>query len=137
MYIFEDCTSEMYLNFESLNIMLLCVFGLLILIISNHFIVLYLGLELQSLAIYILCCLKRYSNKSVEAGLKYFIYGSYASLVLLLGISYIYLIFGTLNYNDINLLINLWDINNSILLHLALICILIGFLFKLAIAPFH
>jgi len=137
MYILEDYTSEMYLNFESLNMMLLCVLGLLILIISNHFIVLYLGLELQSLAIYILCCLKRHSNKSVEAGFKYFIYGSYASLVLLLGISYIYLIFGTLNYNDINLLINLWDINNSILLHLALICILIGFLFKLAIAPFH
>jgi NADH-quinone oxidoreductase subunit N len=133
----EDINSEIFLNFESLYLILLCIFGIIILVSSNNLFVLYLGIELQSLALYILCCLKRYSNKSVEAGLKYFIYGSYASLILLLGISLIYLIFGSLNFNDINLIINTLNYNNNILLHVSLICILIGFFFKLAIAPFH
>jgi NADH-quinone oxidoreductase subunit N len=116
---------------------LLCILGIIIFVSCNNLFVLYLGIELQSLALYILCCLKRYSNKSVEAGLKYFIYGSYASLVLLLGISFLYLTFGTLNLNDINLLINTLSSNDNIFLHAGLVCILIGFLFKLAVSPFH
>src|SRR4051812_13916096 len=114
MYMLEDINSEIFLNFESLYLILLCIFGIIILVSSNNLFVLYLGVELQSLALYILCCLKRYSNKSVEAGLKYFIYGSYASLILLLGISFIYLIFGSLNFNDINLIINTLNYDDNI-----------------------
>jgi len=137
MVLLEDKNSEIFLNFELLMLILLCMFGILIIISSNNLFILYLGIELQSLSIYILCCLKRYSNKSLECGLKYFIFGSYASLILLLGISFIYLIFGTLNFNEINLLINTFNYDNNLLLHLGLICILLGFFFKLAIAPFH
>jgi len=138
MYMLEDKDSEIFLNFEFLSLILLCVLGIIIFVSSNNLFVLYLGIELQSLALYILCCLKRYSNKSVEAGLKYFIYGSYASLVLLLGISFLYLTFGTLNLNDINLLINTFSSNDdNIFLHVGLVCILIGFFFKLAVSPFH
>lgn len=137
MFMLEDKNSEIFLNFELLILILLCMFGILIIISSNNLFVLYLGIELQSLSIYILCCLKRYSNKSLECGLKYFIFGSYASLILLWGISFIYLIFGTLNFNELNLLINTFNYNNNLLLHLGLICIIVGFFFKLAIAPFH
>jgi len=129
MYLLEDKNSELVLSFETYLLILLCMSGLLIIMVSNNFFVLYLGIELQSLAIYILCCFKRFSNKSVEAGLKYFIYGSFASLLLLLGISYIYLLSGSLSFNDLNLLINLDNIDNHILLHLSLICILIGLFF--------
>lgn len=137
IYMLEDKDSEIFLNFELLSLILLCVLGIIIFISSNNLFVLYLGIELQSLALYILCCLKRYSNKSVEAGLKYFIFGSYASLVLLLGVSFLYLVFGTLNLNDLNLLISTTNLNDNIFLNVGLICILIGFFFKLAVCPFH
>jgi NADH-quinone oxidoreductase subunit N len=95
--------------------------------------------ELQSLAIYILCSLKRHSNKSLEAGFKYFLYGSFSSAVMLFGISFLYGVFGSLNLNDISLLISISDYDefNNLLLHTGLILLLVGFLFKLAVFPFH
>lgn len=139
MYLLEDKDSEIFLNFEFLSIVLLCMSGILIFLSSNNLFVMYLGIELQSLATYILCCWKRFSIKSVEAGLKYFIYGSFASLILLLGISLIFLFLGTLNFNELNELIHTAkNTNDSLwLLHLGLIFILVGFFFKLAVAPFH
>ena len=65
----------------------------------------YLALELQSLSLYTLACLKRYSNLSVEAGLKYFIYGSFASGILLFGISLLYGSLGVTEFNHIYLLL--------------------------------
>lgn len=137
IYLLESKYSEIYLNFENFSLILLCLAGIFIFLHSNHLFVLYLGIELQSLSLYILCCLKQYSNKSLEAGLKYFIYGSFSSLILLFGISLIYFLFGCLGLNDVNLLIiTLIDEDNPIL-HIGLICILSGFLFKLAVFPFH
>lgn len=137
MYFLEDKYSEIFLNFETYTLMLLSVIGLLVILNSNHMFILYVGVELQSLSIYILCCLNRYSIKSVEAGLKYFIFGSYASLTLLLGISFLFLTLGTLNYNDLNTIFNSSDFKDNLLVHFALINLLIGLFFKLAIAPFH
>lgn len=139
MYVYSSKNDEVLLNFENMSIIFLCAFGILIFITSNHLFVMYLGIELQSLALYILCCLKRFSNKSLEAGFKYYLYGSFSSAILLFGISLLFCIFGTLNYNDVCFLINVTDFIgiNNMLLHFGLICILIGFLFKLAIFPFH
>lgn len=137
MYILQNKNSEIFLNFENFSLILLCLAGIFIFLNSNHLFVLYLGIELQSLSLYILCCLKQYSNKSLEAGLKYFIYGSFSSLILLFGVSLIYFLFGCLNLNDINLLIITIINEDNIILHIGLICILIGFLFKLAVFPFH
>lgn len=137
MFTLQNKHSEIYLNFENFSLILLCLAGIFIFLNSNHLFVLYLGIELQSLSLYILCCLKQYSNKSLEAGLKYFIYGSFSSLILLFGISLIYFLFGCLNLNDVNLLIVTLISEDNIILHIGLICILIGFLFKLAVFPFH
>lgn len=139
MFLIDNKKSEINLNFDSLCLILLCVIGILLFLTTNNLFVLYLGIELQSLALYILCCLKRYSNKSLEAGFKYYLYGSFSSAILLFGISLLYGTLGCLELNDIYILINIanFEGNSYILLQLALICILIGFLFKLAVFPFH
>src|SRR3546814_5386055 len=78
---------EKFQIFEFPIIVLLSVLGMFILISSNDLIVLYLAIELQSFCFYILSALKKYSNLSIEAALKYFIQGSFSSAMLLFGIS--------------------------------------------------
>lgn len=138
-YLLDNKNSEIPLTIENLLLILLCTMGILILMTSNHLFVLYLGFELQSLSLYILCSLKRYSNKSLEAGFKYYLYGSFSSALLLLGISFIYLVMGTLNFNDIFLTVSIIEFTGStkVLLHMGLTFIFVSFLFKLAVFPFH
>jgi len=78
---------EKYASYELLIILLLCIEGMFLLSLANDFIVMYMALELQSLSLYLLASLKRYSNLSIEAGLKYFVYGSFASGMILYGIT--------------------------------------------------
>lgn len=80
---------------------MLCIQGMFLLIVANDLFIIYLALELQSLSLYILASLKRYSNLSIEAGLKYFILGSFASSLLLYGVSLVYGFAGTTNLSDI------------------------------------
>jgi len=110
-----------------------------ILISANDFIVFYLALELQSFCFYILASLKRYSNLSIEAALKYFILGSFSSGVFLFGISLLYAFYGTINFTEINQLIFFSDIyfNYFSVATFGLFFISVGLLFKLAIFPFH
>src|ERR1700678_1661637 len=113
---------------------------MLIVLSSNDFFLLFLGLEVQSLVFYILAGLKRYSNISIEASLKYFIVGSFSSCVMLFGISILYGFLGTLNFfliecfviSDVNLFLQ-----DKFYLIFGIFLILVGLLFKLAIFPFH
>lgn len=99
---------------------------------------LYLFLELQSLALYVLVCLRRNSNIASEISLKYFIYGSFASCILLYGISIIYGCFGTLNFNDISILVKLSAFNYlPYVSFIGFILIICGLFFKLGVVPFH
>lgn len=130
------------INSYEINIlMLIALLGLMLLISSNHFITLYLSIELQSLSFYILTSTQKKSVLSVEAGLKYFILGSIASGFILYGCSIIYAIIGSLNFNHIFLtLSNINFIDNiDILISLSygFIFILIGLVFKIGAAPFH
>lgn len=93
--------NENFISFELPILMLLCLQGMFLLISSNDLFITYLAIELQSLSLYILASLKRYSNLSIEAGLKYFILGSFASGLLLYGISLVYGFVGSTNYNNI------------------------------------
>lgn len=129
---------ERYLNLELPVLILLCIEGMFLLLISNNLFLIYLAIELQSLSLYILASIKRYSNLSIEAGLKYFIFGSFASGLLLFGISLIYGFAGSTNLNELYYLLylsNLNDISVGILFGYTLI--LIGLLFKLGLVPFH
>jgi proton-translocating NADH-quinone oxidoreductase chain N len=131
--------------FEYFILILFSVFGLLCFIASFDLISMYISLEVQSLAFYILASLKRDSAFSTEAGLKYFILGAFSSGILLLGISFIYGVVGTTNFESLgkffigfdflNFSNDIFNINNRIIL--GLICIFCGILFKLTAAPFH
>jgi len=130
------------INAYEINIlMLISLLGLMVLVSSNHFITLYLAIELQSLSFYILTSTQKKSILSIEAGLKYFILGSIASGFILFGSSILYVIAGSLNFNNIFLLLSninyLENINLLISISYGLIFILVGILFKIGAAPFH
>jgi NADH-quinone oxidoreductase subunit N len=128
-------------SYEITILMLISLLGLMVLISSNHFITLYLAIELQSLSFYILTASQKKSILSVEAALKYFILGSIASGFILYGSSILYVITGSLNFNNIFLFLsNINYLNNTDLLLgilYGLIFIVIGILFKIGAAPFH
>ncbi len=130
---------EKFQVFEYPIIVLLSVLGMFILISANDLMVIYLAIELQSFCFYILSALKKYSNLSIEAALKYFIQGSYSSALLLFGISLIYGHFGTVNFIIINNLIFTTDLYSSFdhLFIFGLLFLTLGILFKLGVVPFH
>ena len=126
--------------YEFIFLYVLSCFGMLLLMISYDFIVVYLCIELQSLCFYIMIAIQRKKNKAVEAGLKYFVLGSFSSTVFLLGIGFIYGATGVTNFKDLSLLLN-FSINffspSDAFFYFGLFLIFIGFFFKLSIAPFH
>lgn len=127
--------------FEFYSIFLLSVFGLLFMINSYDLVLFYLVMETQALCFYILASINRNSIFSIEAGLKYFISGSFISGLYLLGCSFIYGSLGTLNLNHIDLLLSSGsqsfdEVFKNFLL-IGIIIITSTFLFKISCAPFH
>ena len=99
---------------------------------SNDFLYFYLAVEMQSLCFYVLASFQRNSEFSTEAGLKYFVFGAVISGILLLGLSLIYISFGTLNFDSIYSLAH-----ENIFLFLGILFLFITFLFKVGAVPFH
>ena len=126
---------KLYL-FEYPVLILFSILGMLVMLSSNDFITLYLGLELQSLSLYVLAAIKKDSLKSSEAGLKYFILGALASGFFLFGVSLLFGITGTTSFTMLSTNL-LSPENNSLLLILSIVLILSSIAFKLSIAPFH
>jgi len=89
-------------NFEYCIIILASIFGFLLLCCANDFITVYLAIELQGLAFYVLAAFKKSSNFSIESGVKYFILGSLSTAFFLLGVTYIYGFSGSLFLTDLN-----------------------------------
>jgi len=109
------------------------VLGMMIMISSNDLIVFYMGLELQSLALYVLATFNRDQIKSSEAGLKYFILSALSSGLLLYGCSLIYGFTGSTNFNFIANQLN----SNEYALTFGIVFILVGLAFKISAVPFH
>nr|YP_010241709.1 NADH dehydrogenase subunit 2 [Rhizosolenia setigera]QTI82397.1 NADH dehydrogenase subunit 2 [Rhizosolenia setigera]WAQ69960.1 NADH dehydrogenase subunit 2 [Rhizosolenia setigera]WAQ69996.1 NADH dehydrogenase subunit 2 [Rhizosolenia setigera]WAQ70032.1 NADH dehydrogenase subunit 2 [Rhizosolenia setigera]WAQ70068.1 NADH dehydrogenase subunit 2 [Rhizosolenia setigera] len=124
-------------NFEYFIIKLLAILGFLILCSSNDLITTYLAIELQSLSFYVMASIKKSSSFSVDAGLKYFILGSFSSAILLLGSSFIYGSTGTINFEDLKSLFYFQNFTELNMLNLGLIFFIISLFFKLSIAPVH
>lgn len=132
-------------QFEYMIVILISILGFFLLCSANELITAYLAIELQSLSFYIMASFKKNSSFSVEAGLKYFVLGSFSSALLLFGFSILYGVLGTLNFEDFKLLFSTYvpgsvmlDTQyNPMLLKLGLILILISLFFKLAVAPLH
>ena len=93
-------------SLEFIIFILLSLGSFFILIHSMHFILLYIILELQSILISILICINKYNRYAIEASIKYFILGSFSSLILLFGISILYGLTGLLTIDDLNLFLD-------------------------------
>ena len=109
------------------------VLGMMIMISSNDLIVFYMGLELQSLALYVLATFNRDQLKSSEAGLKYFVLSALSSGLLLYGCSLIYGFTGSTNFNVIATQFDA----NEYALTFGIVFILVGLAFKISAVPFH
>tara|TARA_Y100000817_G_scaffold127984_1_gene100346 strand:- start:359 stop:1774 length:1416 start_codon:yes stop_codon:yes gene_type:complete len=137
--IFVLITSSKFLKIYKLfnieyPILILCsILGMMVMISSNDLIVFYIGLELQSLSLYVLAAFNRDQIKSSEAGLKYFVLSALSSGLLLYGCSLIYGFSGTTNFDQISILMN----NDQYGLTFGIVFILVGLAFKISAVPFH
>jgi len=127
--------SERFDKFEFPVLIVLCSLGMLLMISANDMLGLYLGLELQSLAIYVLAAFNRDSLRSTEAGLKYFVLGALSSGMLLYGISLVYGYTGHTGFNAIAAA--LAGSERQLGLVFGLVFVLAGLAFKISAVPFH
>ncbi len=122
------------LRFEYPLLITLAVVGMMVMVSAGDLMSLYMGLELQSLALYVVASLRRDSVKSTEAGLKYFVLGALSSGLLLYGASLTYGFAGTTSFAGI---IEATDGGVSLGLLFGLVFLSAGFAFKVSAAPFH
>ena len=130
---FDYLAVEKQQKFEYPILILLSTTGMLMLISAADLIALYLGLELMSLALYVVAAINRDSTRSSEAGLKYFILGALSSGMLLYGASLVYGFTGTVTFTGIAKAAS----PDSIGLILGLVFLFAGFCFKVSAVPFH
>ncbi|MGL4541524.1 MAG: NADH-quinone oxidoreductase subunit NuoN [Polymorphobacter sp.] len=129
----KDTTSA---RFEYPVLLTLGVTGMCMMVSANDMLSLYVGLELQSLAAYVLAAFNRNETRSSEAGLKYFVLGALASGILLYGISLVYGFSGTTNFSALGAtLVGGPSRNLGVLI--GLVFILSGLAFKISAVPFH
>ena len=127
---------EQMARFEFPVLMLFATLGMLAMISANDLISLYLGLELQSLSLYVVAAFQRDSLRSTEAGLKYFVLGALSSGMLLYGASMIYGFAGTTGFTGLaSALTN--AASAPIGLIIGLVFVLAGLAFKVSAVPFH
>jgi NADH-quinone oxidoreductase subunit N len=109
--------------------------GMSVMVSATSLISLYVGLELQSLAAYVLASYRRTDERSAEAGLKYFVLGALASGILLYGISLLYGFTGTANFNGLAAAFGRGAPSLGLLF--GLVFVLAGLAFKASVVPFH
>ncbi len=123
------------MKFEYPVLMALSVTGMMMMVSAHDLIVLYMGLELQSLALYVIAAFRRDSLRSTEAGLKYFVLGALSSGLLLYGCSLVYGTTGTTEFAGISAAVGAGEISLGLLIGLVFLCT--GMAFKVSAAPFH
>jgi len=137
--IFVMLSSSKYIQINKISkieypILILCsILGMMVMISSNDLIVFYMGLELQSLALYVLATYNRDQLKSSEAGLKYFVLSALSSGLLLYGCSLVYGFSGSTNFDIISNQLN----SEEYVLTFGIVFILVGLAFKISAVPFH
>jgi NADH-quinone oxidoreductase subunit N len=122
-------------KFEFPVLVLLATTGMLMMISANDLIALYVGLELQSLALYVVAAFQRDSARSSEAGLKYFVLGALSSGMLLYGASLVYGFTGSTDFADIAAAVQPSGANIGLIF--GLVFLMAGFSFKISAVPFH
>ncbi len=126
--------SERLERFEFPILIVISTLGMMMMISANDLISLYMGIELQSLALYVLAAYNRDSQRSTEAGLKYFVLGALSSGLLLYGCSLIYGFTGTTNFTVLGDVVGQ---GGNVGLTIGLTFLLAGLVFKISAVPFH
>ncbi|MES2629693.1 MAG: NADH-quinone oxidoreductase subunit N [Bacteroidota bacterium] len=126
----EDSSADLF------ALMLFALVGGICLVSYNHLAVLFIGIEILSIPLYILAGSNRNKLASNEAGMKYFLMGAFTSGFLLMGIALVFVATGTFHLNEITQAISAGVENEGILM-VGILLILSGFLFKVAAVPFH
>ena len=122
-------------KFEYSMLVLLATLGMMVMVSANDLMTLYVGLELQSLALYVVAALRRDDPKAIEAGLKYFVLGALSSGMLLYGAS---LVYGFTGLTQLDQIVGaIAGANRSIGLIFGMVFLLAGLAFKIAAVPFH
>ena len=127
--------AEKFDKFEYPVLIMLSTLGMMLMISADNMLTLYLGLELQSLAIYVLAAINRDSLRSTEAGLKYFVLGALSSGMLLYGISLVYGYTGNTGFQEIAAALT--GSERQLGLVFGLVFVLAGLAFKISAVPFH
>ena len=131
----EFARREKFDMFEFPVLVLLATLGMMLMVAANNLLALYMGLELQSLALYVVAAIDRDNTKSSEAGLKYFVLGALSSGMLLYGISLVYGFTGQIGFDAIAQALTGADRQVGLLF--GLVFILAGLAFKISAVPFH
>ncbi len=129
--------AEGFERFEYPVLILLATVGMMMMISANDLLSLYMGIELQSLPLYVLAAFKRDSNRATEAGLKYFVLGALSSGMLLYGCSMIYGFSGTTNFTVLADLYAGGEQAPSIGIIVGIVFLTAGLAFKASAVPFH
>jgi len=122
-------------RFELPVLMLIATLGMMLMVSAGSFLSLYMGLELQSLALYVLAAFNRDHLRSTEAGLKYFVLGALSSGMLLYGISLIYGFTGSVSFAAIATVVHQSGLSLGLLF--GLVFLVSGLAFKVSAVPFH
>lgn len=132
----KSLTSEDIAQYEYPILILFAVLGMMVMVSANDLISLFMGLELQSLSLYVLTTLRRDDAKASEAGMKYFVLGALSTSLLLYGCSLIYGYTGTTNFDVIaQVLKGIHDVPLSMMF--GLVFLMAGLVFKISAVPFH
>lgn len=121
---------------EYLFLLLNASVGMIILVMSNDLIVMFIGIEMMSLCLYMLIALSNEQRLSKEAAFKYFILGSFASAIFLYGVAFLYGATGTTYINQL-VEVAAVQISTSYIYLFGTVLVVLGFAFKVAIVPFH
>jgi NADH-quinone oxidoreductase subunit N len=122
---------------EYYALMLFSLSGMMLMGATRDLLVIFLALEIMSLAVYAMTGLKRGSEQSAEAAFKYFVLGAFSSAFFLYGIAFAFAVTGTTRLDELGIRIASSNLNPEIMVLIATVLLLVGFAFKVSAVPFH
>jgi NADH-quinone oxidoreductase subunit N len=122
---------------EYYSILLFGIVGMMMMATANDLLVIFVALEILSLAVYVLTAIRRESLPGIEGGLKYFLLGSFSSAFFLYGVAFTYGITGSTRLDRVGSYLAAQSMSDSPMILLALGLLLVGFAFKISAVPFH
>jgi NADH-quinone oxidoreductase subunit N len=122
---------------EYYALLLFAVAGMMLMASTRDLLIIFIGLEIMSLAVYVMTGLRRADEAGAEAAFKYFVLGGFSSAFFLYGIAFSFAVSGTTRLDELGLRVAGTALEPSMLMVLAMVLLLVGFAFKVSAVPFH